>query len=216
MVVGVIALASSCAPTRFARPLAKGEQAVSASFGGPLIEYGNGTIPIPLTSIAYGTGVDSNLTIFGGLHTTALLYRNFQMDIGATYQFMAQDEYIPAISASPVVNFIFDIDDPVSRFWPQADLNLSWATRKDKDLLYVGAANWFELRKERSHSQEQLQRWIFNPHIGYTYKAKEVDLTAEIKIMAPGARSREAFIPYKSILGNNGATGIYLSAIRRF
>ena len=60
----------SCAPARFVKPLADGGHAVNVAVGGPLFEFGNLVIPMPLLSAAYGYGVDSTLTAFGGVNIT--------------------------------------------------------------------------------------------------------------------------------------------------
>lgn len=216
VLLGAFLLLQACAPSRFVKPLAEDEKALSFGFGGPFVDYDGTNIPLPLTSIALGYGLDSNLTLFGGLHTTALLFGNLQLDLGASYGILEQDKYIPGISISPVINIIIDLNDRANRLWPQADLNFYWTRTEKEHCLYVGASNWFELRKTRSNDQEQIQRWLFNPHLGYTHKLKNMDLNIEFKFLAPGADNRYAFVPYKSLLGTRGATGLYISAIKRF
>ncbi len=53
---------TSCAPSRFVKPLAKGEQAINVAVGGPVITYSNLPVPLPLLSATYGYGIDSSLT----------------------------------------------------------------------------------------------------------------------------------------------------------
>ena len=50
-----------------------------------MIGFGGLTIPIPLTTVGAGYGLQDNLTLHGHLHTTSLLYGTLQMDAGATY-----------------------------------------------------------------------------------------------------------------------------------
>ncbi|MBK9191262.1 MAG: hypothetical protein IPM77_06945 [Crocinitomicaceae bacterium] len=62
----------SCAQTRFVEPLEKGQLSLGGNFGGPLIEYAPAVIPIPFLDAEAGYGIDSNLTVHGGLNLTSL------------------------------------------------------------------------------------------------------------------------------------------------
>jgi hypothetical protein len=48
----------SCAPSRFVKPLDKGQQAVNLSLGVPLIEFSGLAISTPLITATYGKGFD--------------------------------------------------------------------------------------------------------------------------------------------------------------
>jgi len=69
----------SCTSSRFVEPLKKNQWSVGANFGGPTLDYGV-PVPLPLSSIEVGYGLDTQLTIFSGLHTTAILFGNLQLD----------------------------------------------------------------------------------------------------------------------------------------
>ncbi|MEN8928262.1 MAG: hypothetical protein ABF242_01865 [Flavobacteriales bacterium] len=207
----------SCASSRFVEPLHKGEQAVAFDVGGPLIGFGDLTIPIPLTSVVYGRGIDSNLTVFGSLHLTSLLFTNLQTDFGATYRFYeSSNEYIPSFSASANGNFIWDMNDTKVKFWPQLDINAYWHFGKNKHYLYAGVSNWWELASTRSQDRPQLDRWLVNPQLGFVYKAKKWFYSIETKFLAPNQDNVNAFVPYVSFLGNRGANGIYLGVGYKF
>jgi hypothetical protein len=207
----------SCASSRFVEPLKKGEQAVAFDVGGPLIEFGDLIIPIPLTSLVYGRGIDSNLTVFGSLHITALLFSNIQSDFGATYRFyQSNNKFIPAFSASANGNFVWDMDDSKVKFWPQLDLNIYWNFGEKKHYLYAGVSNWWELGKTRSQDRPQLDRWLVNPQIGFVYKPNKWFYSIETKFLAPSHDNVNLFVPYFSILGTKGANGIYFGVGRQF
>ena len=112
----VTLLIMSCAPSRFVEPLNKGDLSVGANFGGAVIEFAGAPIPLPLTSVEVGYGIDTNLTLHGGWHTTAAFFGNAQIDAGVTYQFLDQNKYIPNVSVSPAFNFIYNFDDQSARF----------------------------------------------------------------------------------------------------
>ena len=108
----VVIISISCAPSRFVKPLEDNQSAVNVAIGGPLIEYGTSTIPIPFLTATYGYGIDSSLTIFGGLNITSALYENLQVEVGIVKQLMNQKRYYPAITISPVINFIYHDPSP--------------------------------------------------------------------------------------------------------
>jgi len=214
----LLVLIGSCAQSRFVEPLQKKEIAVGGTFGGPLLNFGGKPIPIPLSSIEVGYGLDSNLTIHGGLHTTAIMFNNFQIDAGVTYKVLNQDKYIPNVSINPGFNFIYDINDKISKFWPTFDANAYWNYGRRKNYFYVGFNNMFELSKTMALDQPQKQRWLFNPQIGHIIKGKNdhLQFTTEIKFLGLSQKNTYSFVPYNSFTGSNGATGIYLGVRYKF
>lgn len=212
-----ILLTLSCASSRFVEPLQKGEQAVGFDLGGPMIAFGDLTIPIPLTSVVYGRGIDTNLTVFGSLHLTSLLFSNFQTDIGATYRFYeSKNKYIPSFSASGNGNFVWDLNDTKVKFWPQLDINAYWNFGGKRSYLYAGVSNWWELAGTRSQDRPQIDRWLVNPQIGFVYKTDKWFYSIETKFLAPSHNNVNAFVPYVSLLGDKGANGIYFGVGYKF
>ena len=86
----VIAI-SSCAPSRYVRPLDEGQKAITGNLGGPLIKFSGMTIPLPLTAISLGYGLKDDLTIYGGMHTTALSFGVIQGELGVVKEFVKPD-----------------------------------------------------------------------------------------------------------------------------
>ena len=210
--IGIIAVLFSCAPTRFIEPLNKKELAVGVNTGGPLLSLGNVVIPVPLSAIEVGYGLDTNLTIHGGIHTTALMFNNFQMDAGITYKFLNQQKYRPNLSVTPAFNFVFDLNDKNTKLWPLLDLNAYWNYGKNRSYFYSGLSNMFELSKTMANDQPQKQRWMLNPQIGHVLKSKsgKFQFTSEIKFLGLNQTNSYSFLPYASLTGSKGATGVYL------
>lgn len=213
----LIIILSSCASSRFVEPLQKGEQAIGFDIGGPMIEFAGTTIPIPLTSVIYGKGIDSNITVFGSVHITSLLFSNLQSDFGATYRlYKSNISYIPSLSASGNGNIVWDMDDSKVKFWPQLDVNAYWNFGKNNHYLYAGVSNWWEVGNTRSQDRPQLDRWLVNPQIGFVYKSKKWFYSIETKFLAPSHNNVNAFVPYFSLLGEKGANGLYFGIGRKF
>lgn len=208
----------SCAPSRFVKPLKKGEKAINANFGGPLIGFAGTTIPIPFTSITYGHGLRNDITVFGGMHITSLAYGNFQTEIGMVKEFSKYDstnKFVPGFSVIPAFNIITDKWENNLKVWPELDLNAYWDINKGKHFIYAGMSNWFELSMQKAHNEKQENHWIFNPHVGISGQTGKWINNFELKFIAPSYSHQNVVVDFKSI-GNNGAIGLYYCITRKF
>ncbi len=205
----------SCAPSRVVRPLKKGEKQVAANLGGPMIGFAGTTIPLPLSAFSYAQGVNEDVTVFGGLHSTALLYGVIQTDIGVCYNLYHPDSSRLGVSVNPVLNFAYDTWEGNSRLWPEIDVNVYWEFNTDKSFVYAGASNWFELSSEGTHEQELSNRWLINPHLGYTYVRDKWNYNIETKWLVPNIDNRPNVVDYRGINGS-GAIGLYFTFTRKF
>ena len=134
----------SCAPSRFIEPLSKNQQALSFNIGGSLIDYGGTTIPVPLTSLTYAYGLSNNLTAFGSLHTTSLIFNNLQTEVGVLSQIRGQENYIPGLSSVLALNYITELSLGNSKLWPQIDGNAYWNLNNNKHRLHLGYSIWID------------------------------------------------------------------------
>jgi hypothetical protein len=210
----VILFLFSCAPSRFVKPLGKNEAALGATLGGPLIGFAGTTIPIPLSSVTGAYGIRDNLTVFGSLHTTSLLFKTVQVDAGAVKELLSQKSFVPGISVSPSLNAAVDFE---GRFkaWPALDFNAYWNYSGKQSFFYVGASSWFELSTVRSGGEPRKQLWLFNPHLGHTFAHSRWQYTLEGKWLVPGIERLPNAVDYKGF-GSTGAIGIYLGVTRNF
>lgn len=216
IIISNILVLWSCAPTHFVEPLAKKESAISVNFGGPLIHFSGIVIPLPLTAITYGYGLDSNTTGFASIHTTALAFGIFQNEWGINRRILKQNKIQPAISCNLVANTAFDKWEKQFKFWPEIDLNAYWHLKKSNRLIYAGIGNWFELSKYRAHGELQSVHWIFNPHLGYRYTHGKWIYFAEGKILAPNISNQKLVVNYLKPWGQKGGSGIYLGILKKF
>ena len=205
----------SCAPSRIVRPLEKGQQTISANVGGPLIGFAGTTIPMPLSSFSYAHGVKDNVTLFGGMHATAMLYGVFQTDIGACIGVLNQDSTKIGLSVNPVLNLAFDKWEGNFKAWPEIDVNVYWQFSPNKSFAYLGISNWFELASKKAHEQPQEHRMLINPHLGYTYVRTKWNYTMELKYLTPNIKNQPNVVDYKSF-GERGGVGVYFNFSRKF
>ncbi|MFN8115746.1 MAG: hypothetical protein U0W65_06500 [Bacteroidia bacterium] len=205
----------NCAPTRFVKPLAKNQNAISANLGGPLIHFGNAVTPIPFTSFMYGRGITNSTTAFASVHTTAMLYGNFQTDIGVCQRLYKHDSLGFGLTINPAVNMVYDKWNKNFRTWPQLDVNIYKDILKNKAFVYIGLTNWFELSAKKAHSETQKNHALINPHIGMTYNTKKWGYTLECKFLQMNKNNKPNVVDYVGIQ-QKGAVGIYLNFSRRF
>ncbi|MCE9538180.1 MAG: hypothetical protein K8R85_03055 [Bacteroidetes bacterium] len=205
----------SCSPTKYIKPLDKDQHGATISFGGPLIKYGAGTIPIPFLVANYGYGIDSTLTGFASFNITSALFGNFQIELGATKQVLKQNKYIPAVSITPVANIIYRNKDAF-KFYPQLAINAFWEYGKHKNMIYCGLDNWFELSQKRVYGVKQTNHLIFMPTIGHGFTGKKWNFNIETKIIAPNLSNEKLVVDYETPFKNQGAFGVYLGCTRKF
>lgn len=211
----IIAAFTSCAPSRLVKPLAKGEKAVGANLGGPLIGFAGAVIPMPLTSIYGGYGLNDRATIFGSVHTTSSSFGVLQTDIGITYSLWTQDSLRTGLSVSPALNIAVNASD--FKLWPAFDLNYYQSFGKKYSYWYAGVSNWFELADIKAHDEPQKENWLFSPQAGVVFSKRNKWMhQVEIKALGINRSNNDLVVDYKTPLGNRGAVGVYYSLIRTF
>lgn len=213
-IVALLSL-SACTPSRFVRPLEKGQTAISADLGGPLIKFAGTTLPIPLSSISVGHGFSSTCTGYAGIHTTALLYKTVHLDVGFTKQLSEAKGWRPGFSVSPMLNFMMSTRDKEYRIFPQLDVNAFWNYGKKNHYCYMGIANFIETKAVRAYGQAQSANVIPNFHVGNTFNRPKMNYTLEAKYLAPFLSNTDKVVNYRSI-GERGAIGVYFSVAKKF
>jgi hypothetical protein len=205
----------SCSPARFVKPLAKHQQAIDVSFGGPLFKYEKTTIPMPFLSATYGYGIDSTLTGFGSVNITSALYGNMQLELGVTKQVVKQHGLQPGVSLIPVCNIIYRNRD-AAKIYPQLDVFTYWEYGKKQNYFYAGINNWFEVAKTRTLEQEQQNHWILTPVAGHSFSNKKWNINIEAKVIAPSISNEKLVVDYQTPFNRNGAFGVYVGYTRKF
>jgi hypothetical protein len=210
----VAASCISCAPTRHIIPLQQGESQISASFGGPLITYDDMVIPVPLISLDYGYGLDTNVTVFGGAHVTSALFGVIQADLGGRYYIpLYPDEYIKGITIGASLNPAIDVWEGNVKLWPEIMSAARWQFGSHNP--YLSLSSWIEFASTRAHDQKQEVHFMPSISIGDIYQSTNWDYALEARWIAPGLRNKGVVAEYHGI-GGNGTIGLYFSVGRRF
>ena len=210
-----ILLFHCCAPSRYVKPLAKNQSAVSFSFGGPLIKFSGAPIPIPFTTLGYGYGITDNVTAYGNLHTTSALFGNAQADLGATFNLYKKENSF-GITASPALQIAYNVRNAIGfRVWPSADMNAYFHLTKKPSYLYAGVNSWFEFSKVRAHDEPQQKHVLPNLQIGYVIVKTKWQHQFEFKYLGIGIPNLPGVVDYIGVSGK-GSLGIYYSLVRKF
>jgi hypothetical protein len=213
-VTGLYLTIFSCAPSRFVDTLPKGETQVGFSLGGPMQNLFGLTIPTPYSSVVVGHGLRDDITLFGGLHTTALIFNTLQTDLGVTKRLYKSDSsklWIPDVSGSFSLNSLIEMKDGVYDIFPQIDLNAVWKYgAKKSNFIYLGLSNWFDLSTFKAHGELQTTPVIFNPHIGNTWQKNNWNFTLEYKVLGLMQSNQNIVVSYAKWHGKYSAPGIFI------
>jgi len=200
---------SACAPSRYVRPLERGEVAVTGHLGGPLFNNFDAPIPVPLTSVAVGYGLREETTVYGGLHLTALAFANLQLDAGVTHAFVRPQKWRPGVSVSPSLNMVLGFREGDVRVWPVVDANAWWEYGPRASQVYVGGQSWIELAGTRAHGADAPQRLLPGIQAGHVYQRDRWAFTTELKWSNAAAVNTDGTVDWSG-LGSRGAVGIFL------
>ncbi|MES2681499.1 MAG: hypothetical protein V4635_16505 [Bacteroidota bacterium] len=215
ILVVFICILQHCAPSRYVKPLEKTQSAVAFSFGGPLIKFSGAPIPIPFSTLGYGYGLTDNVTVYGNLHSTSLLFANAQADLGATLH-LYKKQNVFGITASPALQLAYNIRNQTGfRMWPSLDLNSYFHFNKKPSYVYGGINSWLELSKLRAHGDTQQRHLIPNLQIGYVIVKTKWQHQFECKYLGIGIPNLPGVVDYIG-LARKGTFGIYYSLIRKF
>lgn len=200
----------ACTTSRVVKPLNKGELNISADLGGPAVSYHGYLLPVPLSSISTSYGLSQNTSLYGGIHTSALIFGVAQFDVGATREITKANAYQPGLSVSPSINMSMDVWEYNYHVNPAIDVNLYWDVENSNNYYYVGLANWFELNRKRDHDEDQPHAWVPALQGGYTWIRRNLRLTGEAKYLAPFSSNEGLTVNYLGPFGR-GALGVYFS-----
>ena len=142
-----------------------------------------------------------------------------QTELGVTRSILQPDSnryFSPGLSVSPVANMMLDTWEGNHRLYPQVDLNAYWTFGKHESFAYLGLSQWFEFTGKRAHEEPQETNWPWSPPAGVNYSREKMQYGLEVKYLAPTHSNQYVVVDYFKPFGNKGATGVYLTFMRRF
>ncbi|MEQ9186591.1 MAG: hypothetical protein RLP15_02585 [Cryomorphaceae bacterium] len=211
--VALVVLAS-CSTTRVIKPLDKGEKQIGASFGGPAIIFSGAPIPLPLTSISYAHGLDTGLTLAGGLHTTALLFGNAEIDLSLGIRVFESNNERFGLTASPGVHLFYGFRGNAFRAYPQLEGIGWWQYGEKNHLLYGGLGTWVELVREKAHSEVQQHELMPYVTLGHQFAGAKWKWQVEARYIGFNYSTDNIVVEYLGPFPN-GTTGLYVGLTRK-
>lgn len=205
----------ACSPVRYVEPLKPKDFNVTIAGGGAIFDYQDNNIPLPLSSVVVGYGLQQDLSVWVGLHTTSAAYGVLHSELGFVKTLHKSANNFPSFSIAPSAHFMRDKWEKNSRAYPTLDFNFYWKNVLKNDTFYIGMNNWFELSRTKAHKQKQSNRWIPSFQSGYTYHQNKFNYTLELKYIAPTYSNDNIVVDYMSPT-DSGAIGLYFSVGRTF
>lgn len=213
LLLSIVLIACSCATTRFVEPLEKDEIAVGINAGGPILVFAGSTIPLPLSGIYAGYGYKENLTIYGSLHTTSLLFKTLQLEAGVRRNIFEGSGISPSISSGFAINGITDFREYNVRIYPEVSINPYWKYGKWKT--YTGTQIWFDIYKLGQQNYGYNGFFVPSIHLGQSIDLGTWNISLEYKRLGFNIPTENSVVNYITF-GGIGAQGVYLSAHKTF
>ena len=207
----------SCAPTRFQKPLEKGKTAIGLNAGGPLVKLGGATIPVPFSSVYAGFGLQDNLSLITGLHTTSLLFGNAQLDASLLTNLYTHEKKNFQVSGEAGVMNILDMNNNQAyRIYPKFTVTGSYEWKRNYlQRLYTGLEQWIDLYSQVGVLPEQHNYWLPAIHIGYAHEGDRWNWGLEGKYSGFLLENEDVVVNYQTPF-NTGNIGIYLFIHKKF
>jgi len=205
----------ACAPVRTVVPLEKNETHISASLGGPLIEFSGAVIPVPLSSVHLGHGLNNSTTFNVAMHTTSLLFGVIQIESSLCKQLYCNEEKKWGISTNPGFYFMIDTWKWKPVFYPMLDVNAYKIYSDNNHVLYLSYSQMIELSPSKAFEQEIQHRYIPWITAGHIWRRQKMNYTIEFKYLN-FLQSNENIVVDYIAPGKTGTFGLQLGFTRKF
>jgi len=211
----ILALWLACAPTRALAPLEAHQAAVTASLGGPIVEFAGAPIPLPITSVGVIYGLDGKTNLHAAVYPTNLaLFGVFGFDVGASRELVTPDGPRPRVMVDvSAYTFAGNVaeGDPKGgfRLFPDASVIVSWpipgGAEQARTIPYVGVDNFVEVLP----SPRYVPSLVFGDQLRV---GKRVGLQLEGKWVAPWVDT-DPLVPHWYGVRRRGAFSVQLGVV---
>ncbi len=204
--------ASACSVSHGVRPIGDGVTGITATVGGPMVDYYGSHKPLPLSTVGVVHGLSDTVDLHAAVNwSTLALFGLFGTEIGAGWMFLEQKGARPALMGDLSFDlFAGDLStgapDGGVRVFNELDLRASWAWGKQQHLIYTGPSAFiqpFQLKGVPSWS------------LGHQFRFRRFDLSTEARWLAPFDDNEALTVDYAG-LGKAGALSLQLGGRYRF
>ena len=206
------ALLAGCTTMPGARPLHPGEHQVGVTLGGPAVEFGQASVPLPNAILEGRSGLGylrlRPLDLNYGLNATALAFGIAQLHVGASWLMLDQEGARPALS---LTNRLFlatnaltpqDKAPGAKRAWGADQVELSASYLLGTQLVYLSLSQYVDFG---------LPQWVLTPALGAMFdfgRREGVKLMLEARYY--GLNLTKEFTTVQWTTGPRGALGVGL------
>jgi hypothetical protein len=174
--VALALLGLGCATTHQVRPLGRGNAAVHASVGGPLLGLFGGVLPVPVVSVGGGYGVSDTLDVTLHLDVTSAAFGALHIDPGvAWHPLISEGGPRPTLTLGGSLHVLTDFTATLVA--PDLMLAAAWRIAR-RHLVYAGVDAALAVRTTA--------RALGGPFLGGEVRlGKRLGLALELKWLAP-------------------------------
>jgi len=199
----ILLAAARCGTVTAVTPLDRGESALSASVGGPVANLNGVNIPLPYAVARYRYGLTDQAGIYAGVHLLAAGLGVAGLDVGFSYHFLQQRDWIPTVGAIAGITALIKPGGGEAMF-PQLDLVASYRLN-DHFTTYFGSQSMYQL--------QSTPNVVLAPFVGTGWRISDpLSLNLEAKWYAPTEKTEPRIVDYSLPIGNHGAVGLVLGA----
>lgn len=141
--IAVTAL-GACSASRALAPLDKGQHGITASFGGPFVEFAGAPVPLPISSIGWRYGIDGLTDVHAAFYPSGLALLGVGgVDVGIARELLAPQGARPRIMLDFTTYWFGGTNRPGDppggfRFFPDIALIATWELGARPHRIYVG------------------------------------------------------------------------------
>lgn len=182
--------------------------------GGPLIQFSGLVIPVPISQIGIGYGINQNLTGQMGIGTTAASFGVGHLQAGILYGISPCGKGSPGITFQSQQHFFMDKWKGQFRWYPELGFSGFYDWSDKKNLIFLSAASFLEMEKLNAFIKNQsfLIPWI---GLGYQRHLDKWNWHFEARWLAPFEDNRHLVVDYVTP-GAKGGIGIYFGLVRKW
>jgi hypothetical protein len=167
--------AAACTTTHVVRPLGRGNAALNASLGGPLVAVSGIPTATPVVTAGAAYGVRDDLEAFAHADATAGVFGVLHLEPGAAFHpIIRGGGPVPTVTTAASVHLLTNFSD--TRVYPQGTVAAAWRVGR-AHLVYAGV--------DAAVGFTRATRVLAGPLVGGELRLGRLGLTLESQWLAP-------------------------------
>ena len=167
--------AAACTTTHVVRPLGRGNAALNASLGGPLVAVSGIPTATPIVTAGAAYGVRDDLEAFAHADATAGAFGVLHLEPGAAFHPIVRGGgAVPTLTTAASVHLLTNFSD--TRVYPQATVAGAWHVGR-RHLVYAGV--------DAAVAFTRATRMLAGPLVGGELRVGRLGLSLESQWLAP-------------------------------